>query len=287
MTEPGCIECGRLMRRAPLLGIPWPRGYWFDQAWTCGERCLRMAVRDWVGRSLEFPFTELDSTHRVRIGALLVQKGLITGSQLADALEWQRSHGGALGAVVIRMGFCTEAQLTAALSEQQGVPWVGEVKLPVGQPYCLEIPRRLSEDFRVFPFDFDARTSTLMLAARSPVKIHLGHLIRKMLGYDVRIFLVQDGSFDRVFADYLALPRRDREICIESTRNARQITDFLIRQLQRNRGKSLQLGSYDRGFWGRVQLKRQRLDCFVTVRKAEDFAARSGQTLPEAVASAR
>jgi hypothetical protein len=246
-----------------------------------------MAVREWVGRSLEFPLTELDSTHRVRIGALLVQKGLITGSQLADALECQRTRGGALGSVVIRMGFCTEAQLTAALSEQQGVPWVGEVKLPVGQPFCLEIPRRLSEDFRVFPFDFDARTSTLMLAARSPVKVHLCHLIRKMLGYDVRIFLVQDGSFDRVFAEYLALPRRDREVCIEATRNARQIAEFLIRQLRRHRGKSLQLGSYDRGFWGRIHLKRRRLDCFVRLRQAEDFAARPGQSLPEAAVSVR
>ncbi len=284
MAGPGCTECGKVRKQVPILRLPWPRGYRFDEAWVCGDRCLRMAVREWVGRSLEFPLTELDPIHRVRIGALLVQKGLITSDQLAFALERQRAQGGALGAQVIRLGFCTEAQLTAALSEQQGVPWVGEVRLPLGEAFVLAIPRRLSEDFQVLPFEFDARTSTLLLAARSPVKVHLSHLIRKMLGYNVRIFLLQDGTFDRVFAEYLALPRRDPELCIESTRNPRAITDFLIQQVRRHRGCSLRLGSYDRGFWGRIEWKDRRLDCFVTLKRAAEFAARSGQSLPEAAA---
>lgn len=286
MADHVCTECGS-RRQDSILGRFWRKGYRFDQNWTCSEKCLRFAVRAWIGRSLEFPLMELDSNHRVRIGALLVQKGLITGDQLAFALERQRAEGGALGSLLIRQGFCTEAQLTAALSEQQGVPWVGEVKLPVNQAFCCEVPLKLSQDFQVFPFEFDERTTTLMLAARSPVKMHLNHLIRKMVGYNVRIFLLQDAAFDAAFAAYERLPRRDLEVVSQATRNAREITDFLVHQLRRHGGRTVKLGSYDRGFWARSELDSRRLDCFVTLATLEQFAALDGQSLPEPTAYAQ
>lgn len=281
MAERVCSECGTRRTKESLLERFWPRGYYFDQSWACSERCFRFSLRAWIGRTLEFPMMELDQSHRIRIGALLVQKGLITGDQLAFALERQRTEGGALGYQIIRQGFCTETQLTAALSEQQGVPWVGEVKLPVDRSFCLEIPLKLSRDYQVFPFEFDFRTSTLMMAARSPVRIHLNHLIRKMLGYNVRVFLVQDATFDSAFDEYLRIPRKDEEVVLKATRNPREITDFLVRELQKRGGRSLRLGSYDRGFWARTELERQRLDCFVSLATVDQFAGEGRQSLPE------
>jgi predicted lactoylglutathione lyase len=120
-----------------------------------------------------------------------------------------------------------------------------------------------------------------MMAARSPVRIHLSHLIRKMLGYNVRVFLVQDATFDSTFDEYLRIPRKDKEVVLKATRNPREITEFLVRELQKRGGRSLRLGSYDRGFWARTELERQRLDCFVSLATVDQFAAEGRQSLPD------
>lgn len=60
----------------------------------------------------------LQRKQRVRVGEVLVQKGLITQGQLRQALDTQRETKILLGEVLISEGLVTERQLNRALSEQ-------------------------------------------------------------------------------------------------------------------------------------------------------------------------
>ncbi len=70
---------------------------------------------------------------RVPLGQLLVGSGMITHTQLADALVQQTSSGRRLGAILVDQGFLTDADLAGALSEHLGVPLVD---LSHGTPFA-------------------------------------------------------------------------------------------------------------------------------------------------------
>lgn len=55
---------------------------------------------------------------KVRVGEVLLQRGLITSTQLQQALAEQRQSHEKLGAILIRQEVVTEAQLRQALNEQ-------------------------------------------------------------------------------------------------------------------------------------------------------------------------
>ena len=59
---------------------------------------------------------------RAPLGQLLVGAGMITHTQLADALVQQTSSGRRLGAILVEQGVLGDAELAAALSEHLGVP---------------------------------------------------------------------------------------------------------------------------------------------------------------------
>ncbi|NOI31357.1 GspE/PulE family protein [Vibrio coralliilyticus] len=61
---------------------------------------------------------------RKRLGDLLVEEGIITDSQVEEALAAQKSTGRKLGATLIELGFLTEHQMLTFLSQQLDVPLI-------------------------------------------------------------------------------------------------------------------------------------------------------------------
>lgn len=62
------------------------------------------------------------------LGRLLVEKGLITQTQLAEALLQQNDTNGRLGETLIERGVITGSDLAHALGEQHGVELTGELE---------------------------------------------------------------------------------------------------------------------------------------------------------------
>ena len=59
-----------------------------------------------------------------RIGELLVEGGVLSQSQLEQALFAQRKDGRKLGQLLVELGLVSEIQVTQTLSRQLSVPWV-------------------------------------------------------------------------------------------------------------------------------------------------------------------
>ncbi len=57
-----------------------------------------------------------------RIGAMLVNEGLITNNELERALQAQEKHGGRLGEIVVSQGSCSEDEVFQQLSHQLQLP---------------------------------------------------------------------------------------------------------------------------------------------------------------------
>jgi hypothetical protein len=62
------------------------------------------------------------------LGRLLVEKGLLTQTELAEALLQQNDTNGKLGEILIERGAITGSDLARALGEQHGVELTGEIE---------------------------------------------------------------------------------------------------------------------------------------------------------------
>src|SRR4029453_18156684 len=60
--------------------------------------------------------------HKRLLGEVLVGEGILTESQLADALELQRATGQPLGVVLVSSGVLSGPTLAMALADQSGGP---------------------------------------------------------------------------------------------------------------------------------------------------------------------
>ena len=59
---------------------------------------------------------------KIRLGDLLVEKGLVTDEQLQIALSEQKKLGRKLGSTLIELGMVSESSLLNLLSNQLGIP---------------------------------------------------------------------------------------------------------------------------------------------------------------------
>jgi type IV pilus assembly protein PilB len=90
---------------------------------------------------------------RVRLGDVLVAKGVISQETLMDALARQREHQQQvlLGEVLVGMGACAEEAITQALAEAYDLPFV-RVSPKLADPKVVnDLPREFLEQYNVLP----------------------------------------------------------------------------------------------------------------------------------------
>jgi type IV pilus assembly protein PilB len=86
-----------------------------------------------------------------RIGELLVEAGVLSQSQLEQALFTQRKDGRKLGQLLIELGLATEVQLTQTLSRQLSVPWVSLYHVDFSRSLLNLVPHATAEKFCLVP----------------------------------------------------------------------------------------------------------------------------------------
>ncbi|HLK38166.1 MAG TPA: hypothetical protein VKU41_15495 [Polyangiaceae bacterium] len=86
-----------------------------------------------------------------RIGELLVEAGVLSQSQLEQALFAQRKDGRKLGQLLIELGLVSEVQLTQTLSRQLSVPWVSLYHVDFSRSLLNLVPREIAEKYGLVP----------------------------------------------------------------------------------------------------------------------------------------
>lgn len=86
-----------------------------------------------------------------RIGELLVEGGVLSQSQLEQALFAQRKDGRKLGQLLVELGFVTEVQVTQTLSRQLSVPWVSLYHVDFSRSLLNLVTREIAERYSLVP----------------------------------------------------------------------------------------------------------------------------------------
>lgn len=98
-----------------------------------------------------------------KLGDLLVEEGLITGAQLAEALDAQKRLGGRIGTNLVERGHLSEIELAHFLSVQLGVPSVTRLE-QIAPDARRIVPEQVAGKHRVVPARVDEQEVHLAMA---------------------------------------------------------------------------------------------------------------------------
>jgi len=129
-----------------------------------------------------------------RIGDELIGRGIISLDQLKIALQEQKATGGQIGAVLIELGFLTESLLKEVLGESQGDDSVDLSEVVPDADAIAFIDKKLAQQLRVLPCDFNVAERTLQLAMADTFDILALDRIKAALPVDVSILPVLAGA---------------------------------------------------------------------------------------------
>jgi Type II secretion system (T2SS), protein E, N-terminal domain len=122
--------------------------------------------------AMRLDHTFFDNEVRPHLGALLLEKGLVTQAQLDAALAERTENGGLLGETLVRLGFIFEDELARVLAEQAGVPFINLDTIPA-DPHAGGVFRReLGERLCALPVRFTAE-GALVIAVSDPTDENL------------------------------------------------------------------------------------------------------------------
>jgi len=113
----------------------------------------------------------MSSRSTKRIGELLVQRGLVSEGQLAQALTEQRSTRQFLGAILVQRGWIQPQALLEVLSEQFGMRHESLALDQIDWRIAAQFPPSVLKEGKCFPIRATEETVTVALA--NPLDLEL------------------------------------------------------------------------------------------------------------------
>jgi len=102
-----------------------------------------------------------------KLGDLLVASGVITLTELDQALKKQKATGKKLGEVLIELGFVAERQILETLKLQLGIPYVYLGEQHLSREIVESIPEDLIRRYKIFPYKIE--NDNIYLAMADPL----------------------------------------------------------------------------------------------------------------------
>jgi type IV pilus assembly protein PilB len=121
------------------------------------------------------------------LGQILVERGVITNSQLIRALEAQKRSGGLIGEVIIELGFAKEEDIAHCLSLQFGYPYLPLENYEISEETKKIIPRNVCSHYCLVPIDKIG--NALTVAMSNPLNIQAIEDLEDMTQCDIQIFV--------------------------------------------------------------------------------------------------
>jgi len=135
-----------------------------------------------------------------KLGTILLGKGLITESQLNEALEIQKAEGGKLAKILVSKGFVEERKLMGTLGEHLGIPPIDLNKVKL-EPEVVElIPRNVCDFYHVIPIAKIG--NALSVAMADPLNLFATDDIKLMTGMEIVPVISTETDIKEILSNY-------------------------------------------------------------------------------------
>jgi type IV pilus assembly protein PilB len=143
------------------------------------------------------------SRRRKLLGEVLVEAGLITEVQLAEAMELQKQSKERLGRVLIGMGVGTEKDIALAIAKQLGLEFVDLDDVVPDEQALLALPEHLARRYQLLPLG--VKDGRLVLGMVDPLDILAVDDVRRQVTQEVQSVVISYDGFQRILNQYPAL----------------------------------------------------------------------------------
>jgi type IV pilus assembly protein PilB len=142
-----------------------------------------------------------------RLGEILMDEGLLSETQVQEALKRQRETGELLGESLVKLGHVTETDIARTIATQFGYPFLNAAKYFIPAGVLPLVPVDMALDHQMIPLDKMWKILILATAGVVPPEVLEG--IEKQNG--VKIFLYVSTSsqiLEAINKNYKAPPKK-------------------------------------------------------------------------------
>ena len=120
-----------------------------------------------------------------QLGQILVDEGLLSEPDLAEAVSTQQSQGGSLGRILVDKGYISERDLVHAVATQIGMEFVDLTEIQVDGQAVAAVSDAIAKRYHAFPFQIDPE-GRLIVAMSDPANVFAIDDIRTISGREVK-----------------------------------------------------------------------------------------------------
>ncbi|MFM7213908.1 MAG: GspE/PulE family protein [Verrucomicrobiota bacterium] len=139
----------------------------------------------------------------MNLSHILVARGLLTESQLNDALALQRAEGLRLDRALVQLGLLTEGQLLELMSQQLDIPLVQLQDLTIDPEVLRSLPSKVVYRKRLVPISRE--NGILNVATSDAFDLYAFDDLRLSTGLDVRPVLAPRDDIEKVIKTHYGL----------------------------------------------------------------------------------
>jgi type IV pilus assembly protein PilB len=180
-----------------------------------------------------------------KLGEILVKENLITGDQLKQALEHQKSNGGRLGNSLVKLGFLSDDEVTAVLSRQYGVPSINLAYFEVDPNVVKLVPMETALKYQVLPLSRVG--SSLTLAMVDPTNVFAMDDIKFMTGFNIEPVVASETAISDAIKKHYGT--------IEDVERKKEIED-LVSFIDEGQTESVELEAEDESTLNLAELEK-------------------------------
>ena len=134
---------------------------------------------------------------KIRLGDLLVQKGVITEEQLQTALTEQKTRGLMLGETLVQLGFAKQDDINKALCEHLNIEFFDIREMEPDENVMKLLDESLMRKYTLVPIEYDANNmGILKVAMADPTNIYAMDDINIITGKQVVPYLANAGDIN-------------------------------------------------------------------------------------------
>ena len=146
------------------------------------------------------PRTDAERPAVPPLGAMLLERKLVTSDQLRQAMERQKRTRRRLGRVLVELGFTTQEAVLDALSAQLGVPSTRVNSYTVNADAVQHLSEKVARKYMAFPLLKVG--STLVVAIASPTDLHALDDLRFASGCGIQMMVAMETEIQTALDKY-------------------------------------------------------------------------------------
>ena len=129
----------------------------------------------------------------LRLGELLISRGLLSKEQLMVAIAKQAITGTLLGETLTKLGFVSSMEMGQVLADQAGIEFIDLSRHAISDEALKLVPRETAEATGFFPLDI--RDGVLSIGMTNPNNIHAIDVATRLSGKAPKVYMVDSETF--------------------------------------------------------------------------------------------